>query len=89
MLFVIYQMFVIRKIAKNGITCSKQNELPVVILEIVTKNSIPTESSLFVILYNLLFVIWDYLLFVIRYLVLFAIPCSLFGITCSNYKNNE
>ena len=31
MLFLIYRMFVIRKIAKNGITCSENNECPVVI----------------------------------------------------------
>ena len=30
MLFVVYRMFVIRKIAKNGVSCSENNERPVV-----------------------------------------------------------
>ena len=49
--------------------------------EIVTKNSSTIGYSLFVISY--------YLLFVIRDLVLLAIRYAVFGITCSNYKNNE
>ena len=51
------------------------------LLEIVTKNSSSIEC--------LLFVISEYLLFVIRYLELFAIRYLLFGVTCSNYVNDE
>ena len=71
MLFVIYRMFSTRKIAKNGITCSKNNEnsnLP----EIVTKNSITIGCSLFKVSYYLLFVVRYLVIFAIRYLVINA-----------------
>ena len=83
MLFVVHRMFVIPKTAKNGITCSKNNEWIYKInkpknnnnnlSEIVTKTSITIECSLCVISYHLLFLIRYLVLFAIRYLVLFAI----------------
>ena len=76
MLFIIYPMFVIWKIAKNSFTCFKSNEWPVpTSWKLSQKNSIAIECSLFVISYCLLFLI--------RYLVLQA---QIIWITNSEYS---
>ena len=75
MLFVIYRMFVIRKIAKNGITFSKNNERLVSTFSKVLQKFhcyqmfairnfvlFTLRYSLFGIVCYLLFIIWNYML---------------------------
>ena len=64
--FVTYQMFVIQKIAKNGITCSKNNEWPV-----------PFGNCYEKFHYYRMFTIRNFVLFALRYSLLGIICYSL------------
>ena len=82
MLFIIYRMFFIRKIAKNGFTCSKNNER----LAVTFRNCHKKFH------YYWMFAIRNFVLFALRYsvfVITWNLLCVIFGIACSNYMNNE
>ena len=93
MIFVIYRMFLIRKIAKNGITCSKNNEwLAVIFHKLHQKplNIVHSRVRFLIISYYMNFVIRYLVLFTIRYLVIHAqiiwIPKSKYSISSSFFE---